>query len=93
MLKPTNELHNEPVTKDQCQRIPIKQELIKLIPFGALKSRNVAAIVLSYAEDRERIYELMQTISHSTRAYITNAEGLKGFLVFGIPELVLKAPE
>ena len=35
----------------------------------------------------------MQTISHSTRAYITNAEGLKGFLVYGIPELVLKAPE
>ena len=35
----------------------------------------------------------MQLISHSTRAYLHNAKGLKGFLVHGIPELILKAPE
>ena len=56
MIEPTKELHNESLAKDQFQRVPIKQELLKLIPFGALKSRNVVAIVLSYAEDREIIY-------------------------------------
>ena len=63
------------------------------MPFGELTSRNAIAIVLSFAEDREKTYELLQTISHSTRAYLYNAKGLKGFLVNGIPELIRKAPE
>ena len=37
--------------------------------------------MLSYLGDREEIYGLMRTLSHKTRAYITNAKGLKGFLI------------
>jgi len=29
------------------------------MPFGELKSRNAMATVLSFAEDREKTYELM----------------------------------
>ena len=37
--------------------------------------------MLSFLGDREEVYGLMRTTSHQTRAYITNATGLKGFLI------------
>ena len=61
--------------------IPIWKEHEKCLPFGALQSRNVAATVLSYLGSNDQVYELMRTTSHKTRAYITNAKGLKGYLV------------
>ena len=50
--------------------------------------------MLSYAGDKSEIYEFSQKISHSTRAYITNARGLKGFLQeYTIAQLLVKAPQ
>ena len=37
--------------------------------------------MLSYLGDQEEVYGLMRVTSHRTRAYIKNADGLKGFLV------------
>ena len=38
-------------------------------------------MILSYYGSNDEVYELMRRASHKTRAYITNAGGLKGFLV------------
>ena len=51
------------------------------MPFGALKSRLGIATVLSYFGGKDEVHGLMRVMSHKTRAYIKNAEGLKGFLV------------
>ena len=51
------------------------------IPFGKLVSRPAIAIVFSYVGDSEEVSDLMQNISHGTRAYFLNADGLEGFLV------------
>ena len=61
--------------------IPIWKEFKKCLPFGALQSRHVTAIMLSYFGSNDWVYELMRCTSHKTRAYIKNAKGLKGFLV------------
>ena len=38
------------------------------------------AVVLSFFGYQEKVVNLFQKLSHSTRAYIWNAEGLPGFL-------------
>ena len=38
------------------------------------------AVVLSFYGYQEPVVNLLQKISHSTRAYIWNADGLPGFL-------------
>ena len=61
--------------------IPIWKEYLKCLPFGRLQSRHSVAVVLSYVGTNDIVYEMMRKTSHKTRAYITNADGLKGFLV------------
>ena len=61
--------------------VEIKQEFFKKSPFGELRSRCVAAIVLQHLGFREDILLLMQQTSHCSRAYIQRADGLKGILV------------
>ena len=46
-----------------------------------LKSRLTIALILSFLAHSEDILFLLQILNHSTRAYIQNAKGLKGFLV------------
>ena len=53
------------------------------MPFGAMKSRHGVAVMLSFLGSKIKVYELMRTMSHRTRAYIHNANGLKGFLTRG----------
>lgn len=49
--------------------------------FG-VKSRLANALILRFVSYREEeVYALMQTISHSTRAFIVNSNGLPGFLL------------
>ena len=60
--------------------VPFKDSLKKLLPFGNLKSRHAIAVVLSYLGTTLEVYPLLQKISHTTRAYIFNEKGLKGFL-------------
>ena len=61
--------------------IAFRQDHRKSIPFANIKSRNAAAILLSYYGNPREVYELMRIASHKTRAYIVNAGGLKGYLV------------
>ena len=60
--------------------VPFKDSLKKRLPFGNLKSRHSIAVVLSYLGTTLEVYPLLQKISHTTRAYIFNEKGLKGFL-------------
>ena len=61
--------------------VGIYSEHLRCIPFGKLQSRHVAAVMLSFFGSNEEVYEILRKASHKTRAYITNANGLKGFLV------------
>ena len=56
----------------------LKQLKSGLVFFGA---RVPIGIMLSYMGFYNEVLPMMQRISHSTRAYITNARGLPGFLI------------
>ena len=60
--------------------VEIKSDYRKVMPIGGVQSRHATAVILSfYGFDSEVCY-LMQIMSHKTRAYIVNTDGLKGFL-------------
>ena len=61
--------------------IAIREEHLRCLPFGVLKSRNASAVMLSFYGTSEIVYQMLRAVSHKTRAYITNAVGLKGFLI------------
>ena len=61
--------------------MPIKEELMKVLPFKGIQSRHVIAVMLSYYDHAEKVYVVMRKMSHQSRAYIVNAGGLKGFLI------------
>ena len=63
---------------------------MKAIPFGKLQSRAPVAIMLSFFGFNYQVQDLMQKLSHKTRAYFVNAEGLKGFLLVGTVVAILK---
>ena len=65
-------------------KVAIRAKFCKRLPFLGFNSRNVSATVMSYYGDRDDVYRLLQRASHTTRAYLYNANGLKGFLVKGI---------
>ena len=66
----------------------INSNLVRSLPFGALQARSVIAIVFSYADYKDQVIRLILRLSHNARAYIHNADGLKGFL---IEDKILKA--
>ena len=59
-------------------KVPIKEELKRGLIFG-LKARPPIGIILSFLGYSYEVFELMQTLSHRTRAFIFNAQGLNGF--------------
>ena len=59
--------------------MPIKEELKKSLVFG-FAARLPIGIILGFVDDRHEVMPLMQTISHGTRAYLVNANGLPGFV-------------
>ena len=61
-------------------RVSIKDELKKSLVFG-LQARPPIGIMLGFFGFSSEVYELMQTLSHGTRAYLLNADGLRGFLI------------
>ena len=61
--------------------VSIKDGNRSSLPFGNLNSRNGVAIVLSFFGCSQEVLYLMQRFNHKSRAYISNAGGLKGFLV------------
>ena len=61
--------------------VPIKENYSKLIPFLGLQARGPVANIFSYFGHKDQVSDLMQVLSHSTRAYFVNSEGLGGFLI------------
>ena len=63
--------------------VSIKPEFSKKKPFEGkgITARASTAIILAYYGYSFDVLALMQELSHKTRAYIWNAEGLPGFLV------------
>ena len=63
--------------------VPIKNEFLKNKPFEGkgITARTSTAIILSYFGFSIEVLSLMQELSHKTRAYIWNADGLPGFLI------------
>ena len=46
--------------------------------------------LLSFVDYREEVVVLLQIINHKTRAYIINAAGLKGYLIWEPIKRILK---
>ena len=61
-------------------KVPIKENLKTGLIFG-LQSRLAIAEIIAYLGFRHEVIPLMLALSHATRAYIVNANGLDGFLV------------
>ena len=61
-------------------KVPIKMELLKVLLVKGLQSRNVMGTMFSYVSYNYEVISLMQVISHSSRAYIWNADALQGYL-------------
>ena len=57
----------------------IKENDLKGMPFK-LKTRYGMVTVFSYFGDSEEVGELMQKVSHKTRAYYVNINGFRGFI-------------
>ena len=72
-------------------RVPLKEDLKKALVFGIHARLPVALILSFYSYDHEVMW-LMQSLSHSTRAFIQNADGLPGFVcMFKIMEILKEA--
>ena len=82
-MTPTPEVKEEPLEgKDAWDiKIHIRMELLKVLLIKGLESRNVMGTILSYVDHSDEVISLMQRISHSSRAYIWNADALQGYLV------------
>ena len=62
-------------------RVSIKSEYMKEMPFEGIDGRGAMALMWSFVDWRNETTDLLQKISHRSRAYFFNAHGLKGFLV------------
>ena len=62
-------------------RVEIKADQLSSLPFKDLQSRVCTATILQYTGYQQQIILLLQKLSHKSRAYIFNANGLQGFLI------------
>ena len=51
------------------------------MPVQGIQSRLATALIFSYVGNQHQVPGILQKLSHRTRAYIVNADGLKGFLI------------
>ena len=61
-------------------KVQIKEDLKKCLVFG-LGARLPIGLVLGFTGFSHEVLQIKQTISHSTRAYLCNANGLQGFIL------------
>ena len=61
-------------------KVSIRDELKKNLIFG-LEARPPIGIILGLAGYRNQVIPLLQKLSHGTRAFIVNADGLPGFVL------------
>ena len=75
------------VVKQESQRSQwdiIQKKFLTLwrsLPLKNISSRNATAEILSFVGCKHQVIPLMQKISHQSRGFIYNADGLKGFLI------------
>lgn len=53
----------------------------KVMPLPGIQARGPTAMILSFMSYKHEVVPILQNLSHGARAYILNANGLKGFLV------------
>ena len=68
------------LVEPQDVKVQIKEDLKKCLILN-LRSRLAIGVVLGFVGWRHEVIPILQTLSHSTRAYIINANGLTGFLL------------
>ena len=62
--------------------VAIRDEMRKGQPFNSkLPSKNATAIIFSFTDRRAEVCQLLQKLSHQSRAYCIQQGGLTGFLV------------
>ena len=61
-------------------KVTIKDELKKSLIFG-LRARLPIGVILGFYGYSYEVMRLMQVLSHGTRAYIINENGLPGFVI------------
>ena len=66
-------------TKAFHVKVPLKEMLMRGLIFG-IKARLPIGLILGFVGYCHQVMPMMQSISHSTRAYIFNSNGLPGFI-------------
>ena len=61
-------------------KVPIREELKKCLIFR-LQARPPIGIILGFVGFRHEVLPITQILSHATRAYIVNADGLTAFIL------------
>ena len=61
-------------------KVTIRDELKKNLIFG-LEARPPIGIILGLAGYSNQVIPLLQKLSHGTRAFVVNADGLSGFVL------------
>ena len=73
-------------------KVDIKNELRKVLIFGFESKLSIANVLMFFGYDVQ-VMSMMQKLSHSTRAFIYNANYLPGFLVhFNIVKYLEQQP-
>ena len=62
-------------------RVKLKIKYDKAMPFEGLPAREAMATVWSYVGWKFQVVDILQKLSHQSRAYLYNGHGLSGFLV------------
>ena len=61
-------------------KLELRKELRHLLPFPYILSRLPTALILQFYGLRSEVCQILQVLSHTSRAYIVNEDGLKGFI-------------
>ena len=51
------------------------------MPFDGIESPNAMATIWMFVDYKYQAIEILQKLSHRSRAYIWNSNGLRGFLI------------
>ena len=78
--------------RDNYRFTPVLDHLKYNQPIAGLPSRKVTAVMLSYVGRRDEVCQMLQVLSHTSRAYCIQNAGLKAYLV-GYPDYFVNLSE